>query len=94
MSCPRGAFSRRAGQAVATATTPPGRQKNTGDLQWKIDAVCNVRPCRTERKGAGARAMGSNGRAMEEQWKSNGKAMEKQWEITPRGIWIVGAAGR
>src|ERR1700691_4542713 len=38
------------------------RQKNTGDLQWKIDAVYNARACDDERKAAGARTMGSNGK--------------------------------
>jgi hypothetical protein len=34
--------------------------KNTGDLQWKIDAVCNATPCDDERKAAGAITMENN----------------------------------
>jgi hypothetical protein len=36
-------------------------EKNTGDLQWKIDAVCNVRLCKGERNAARPGTMGSNG---------------------------------
>jgi hypothetical protein len=39
-------------------------KKNTGDLQWKLDAVCNVRLCKGERNANGARTMGSNGKTM------------------------------
>jgi hypothetical protein len=44
----------------------PGRlQENTDDLQWKIDADYNARPCDSERKAGGARTMGNNEKAME-----------------------------
>jgi hypothetical protein len=39
-------------------------QKNTIDLQWRIDAICNVRLCIGERNYARARTMGINGKAM------------------------------
>jgi hypothetical protein len=53
---------------------PRAAKKITGDLQWKTDAVCNVRPCKNERTAGRARAMGkamdNNGRTIEEQWNS------------------------
>jgi hypothetical protein len=51
-----------------------GSRKNTGDLQWKIDAVCNVRVCKGERNDARARTMGSNGKAMRRTMKNTGGA--------------------
>jgi hypothetical protein len=42
---------------------PRPAKKITIDLQWKPDAVCNVRPCKGERTAASARAMGSNGKS-------------------------------
>jgi hypothetical protein len=44
-----------------------GVEKNTGDLQWKIDAVCNATPCDDERNSAGARTIGINGKNNEKQ---------------------------
>jgi hypothetical protein len=46
-----------------------GFLENTGDLQWKIGAACNVSHCKCERSAARARTMESNG-------KYNGRAME------------------
>jgi hypothetical protein len=37
-------------------------QKNTGDLQWKMRANYNARPCTGERKASGARTMKNNGK--------------------------------
>jgi hypothetical protein len=51
--------------------SPEACQKNTGDLQWKSDAVCNVRPCADEIKAAGARTMDINGKNNGYQWKNN-----------------------
>jgi hypothetical protein len=47
------------------------QNKNTGDLQWKIDAVCNVRLCEGERNDARATTMGSNGKTMRRTMENN-----------------------
>jgi hypothetical protein len=39
-------------------------KQNTGDLQWEIDAVCNVRLCKGERNAARAGTMGINEKTM------------------------------
>jgi hypothetical protein len=72
--CQRSAFSRRAAQAVVIATSSDSTpQKNTIDLQWKMRPVCNASSCEDERKGVGARAMGSNGKTMRRTMESNEK---------------------
>jgi hypothetical protein len=53
VKAPTGRFRRRG---------PP--KQNTGDLQWKSDAICNVRACKGERNAASARTMGSNEKTM------------------------------
>jgi hypothetical protein len=50
-----------------------GSKQNTIDLQWKNDAVCNVRLCKGKRNAAGARAMGSNEKAMRGAMENNTK---------------------
>jgi hypothetical protein len=50
----------------------PGRlQENTGDLQWKIDADYNARPCDSERKAGGARTWETMKKQWKEQWKQS-----------------------
>jgi hypothetical protein len=49
-----------------------GFQKNTGDLQWKMRAVCNASPCASERKATSARTMGSNGKTMRRAMETGG----------------------
>jgi hypothetical protein len=72
--CQRCAFSHRAADSVAIATSfRDARFRNTGDLQWKMRAVCNARPCAGERKAADARTMGINGKAMRRTMESNEK---------------------
>jgi hypothetical protein len=53
--------------------SPKAFQKITGNLQWKIDAVCNVRPCDDERKAGGARTMGINEKTMRRTMENNEK---------------------
>jgi hypothetical protein len=38
--------------------------KNTIDLQWTIDTICNVSPCKDGRNAATPKAMGSNEKTM------------------------------
>jgi hypothetical protein len=60
--------------------------KNTGDLQWELRAICNVRPCADDRKAAGARTMGSNEKTMRrtmEAMKNTGVAPTSV--VTPQG---------
>ena len=67
---PWGARATQAGcspLAVAIATSSQfgvqgGCQKNTIDLQWKMRANYNARPCDRERKAAGATTMENNGK--------------------------------
>jgi hypothetical protein len=54
-------------------------EKNTIDLQWKMRANYNARPCASLRKAAGAGTMGNNG-------KNNKKTMR-------RAIGTVGKSG-
>jgi hypothetical protein len=45
-------------------------KQNTIDLQWKMRANYNARPCDGERKAAGAGTMASNGKNnAQKQWK-------------------------
>jgi hypothetical protein len=46
----------------STRSVKPGPNKNTIDLQWKLDAKYNASPCESKRKAAGARTMASNGK--------------------------------
>jgi hypothetical protein len=55
-----------ASEISASSATKKTFGKNTIDLQWKIDANYNARPCDRKRNAASARTMGSNG-------KNNGK---------------------
>jgi hypothetical protein len=43
-------------------TTGKAAKKNTIDLQWKMGANYNARPCDGERKSAGAITMANNGK--------------------------------
>ena len=43
---------------------PNAPNKNTIDLQWIIDTICNVRPCKDGRNAATATTMGSNEKTM------------------------------
>jgi hypothetical protein len=68
----RGATSR---QRVERADGGSAPEKNTGDLQWKMRANYNARPCDGERKAAGAETMKNNGKTMKkqcaEQWRQS-----------------------
>jgi hypothetical protein len=70
-------------RGLRAAEKPSG--KNTIDLQWKMRANYNARPCDGERKAAGAGTMPSNG-------KSNARARSKQSEIGARSRPIVTTA--
>jgi hypothetical protein len=50
------------------------------DLQWKMRAKYNARPCEGKRKAAGARTMENNGK----QWKKQCEEQWKQSEIRAR----------
>jgi hypothetical protein len=66
-------------EAVSASRAPTGKRarQNTIDLQWKMRANYNARPCDGGRKAAGAGTMASNGR-------NNALGNGKQSEIRAR----------
>jgi hypothetical protein len=54
--------------------------KNTMDLQWNMRANYNARPCADERKVAGAKTMGNNGK---NNAKNNGNSRGERLERIP-----------
>src|ERR1700756_5300598 len=48
--------------SAITRSADPHCRKNTIDLQWKMRANYNARPCGGERKAAGAETMKNNGK--------------------------------
>src|ERR1700691_5020457 len=50
------------GRHVAQTRRARAANKNTMDLQWKIAANYNVRPCKGKRNAARARTLGNNGK--------------------------------
>ena len=71
--------------------------KNTIDLQWIIDTICNVSPCKDGRNAATPNAMGSNEKTMRRTMETMKNPGEFQRPVvTPdgRGRWRArGAAG-
>jgi hypothetical protein len=72
------------------------RKKNTGDLQWKIGANCNARPCDSERKAAGATTMENNGknnaqnngnRRTSGRVLTSGRERSRSYDVAARGRW-------
>jgi hypothetical protein len=70
-------LDRGSGRQRVARTGKTAAKKNTGDLQWKIGANYNARPCDSERNAPGAGTMENNG-------KNNAQNNRKQSDIRAR----------